>query len=194
MKRKTKKFSFGDWKRTTNPEGKQFYFYKGKRVSFDRFAGALKRRLGSKKRKRKEPKQKPKKRRRKPDTETGYGFDLCSLKDRQSFYDRILQDRKGLRDKISEEEISALRVDIDIGETKKTKRGKMSGQGYRRFRDLRKLRNFLGLNVKYDNAPDFSRRHGICQYRKTAYLVVSKMRGEREIGKKILKRYVYEPF
>lgn len=69
----------------------------------------------------------------------------------------------------------------------------MSERGYRRFRDLRKLKNFLGLNVRYENVPNFGPKTGICSYHKVAYLTVPRMRGEREIGKKIFRRYSYEP-
>lgn len=79
----------------------------------------------------------------------------------------------------------------------------MSGRGYRRFKSLRKFKNFLGLSYRYNEAAKLNEPHGprvpkwskkgICKYKKVAYLATPKMRGDRELGKKILRRYVYEP-
>lgn len=180
-------FKFGTWQRTSKG-GRVYYHHNGHFTSAKKFDAANARR----KHKKQPPAESPKKEQAKEQE-----FSLCSLRDRQAFYDRVIEDRKALRPKLTEEEISALRVDIDIGLTRqkprKTKKGTMSQQGYRRFRDLRKLRNFLGLNVKYDNSPSFGPKRGVCRYKKTAYLLVTKMRGERETGRRIFRRYSYNP-
>lgn len=125
---------------------------------------------------------------------------LCSVESRQAFYEEILEDRKRLRKKgVSEEDMSSLRVIIDIDpipnkkKKGKGKRIKESNRGHRIFRDLRKLKNFLGLNIKYrgDSTPvDWSPKTGVCKYKKRAYQASVKLRGERIIGEKIWRKYI----
>jgi len=194
----------GGWKRVKRGKGFS-YSHNGKFTSAQKFNRAFKRRSV----KRVEEKSKDTERIRRalklPELQPQkHGYKLCNVADRKAFYEQVKEDRRTLAGKISEEEHSAIRVVIDIDprsfkRKKKFKRGSIEfkQRGHRTFRDLGKLRNFLGLNYKYGEEglayPDWSRR-GICKFEKRAYLTTRKLRGERIIGEKTLRRYVIKNF
>lgn len=213
-----KTYSIGNgWRRVKTRAGLRF-FHKGKIVSAAKFTSAAKRIRRTRKDRaeketnalRKSLKLKPLKKVRKVAApkavkgSRGNPIALCRVADRQAFYDQIKADRKTMRDtgKVTEEEMSDIRVIVDIGykhKKKVKKTGKQSQKGFRSFRSLPKLKNFLGLNYKYRGGDlhepvDWSKR-GVCQFEKRAYQSVVKLRGERVIGERILKRYAIEqPF
>lgn len=224
-----KAYSIGNgWLRVKTRAGLRF-FHKGKIVSAAKFTSAAKRiRVARKDRAEKETaklrrslklkplkkksneklakrdKRKSTTRKQTPKGSRSNPIALCRVADRQAFYEQIKSDRKAMRDsgKIDEEEISDMRVVVDIGyrhKKKVKKTGKQSQKGYRSFRSLPKLKNFLGLNYKYRGGDlheqvDWTKR-GVCQFEKRAYQSVVKLRGERVISERILKRYAIEqPF
>ncbi len=192
------------WKRVKRNAGFR-YFRHGKIVSGERFESAWKRLLAKRIRAREADTARIRRslklapiKKSLPVRAPG-AFTLCRLKGRQAFYDQIIEDRALLYKRISPEEFSALRhvVDIDprsFKKSKKKRRGirEISERGHRSFRDLSKLKNFLGLNIKYneDRSPDWS-KEGVCQYEKRGYTTVRKLRGERIIGERILRRYTF---
>lgn len=205
------------WRRVKTRAGFRF-FHKGKSTSAKKFTSAAKRMRGARKDRAEKDtnaslKLKPLKKVKQvappkaAKGSRGNPIALCRVADRQAFYDQIKADRKMLRDtgKVDEEEISDMRVIVDIGykHKKKVKRGKNAGKksqkGFRSFRSLPKLRNFLGLNYKYRgdelHEPVDWTKKGVCQFEKRAYQSVVKLRGERVISERILKRYAIEqPF
>lgn len=187
---KSKHFKFGKWLRGTTKKG-QYFFKGGKRVAESKWIAANNRRKSkvvtifvesvSEKAKKAVGKTEHKKRE----------LALCILKDRNELYEQIKSDRRTLFNKLSDEEFSALRIIVEIGNGKiKNKRGQISEQGTRSFIDLRKFKNFLGLNYKYsdDATPNWGKL-GLCKFQKKVYLTVRRLRGERIIGEKIIKRY-----
>lgn len=200
---KKKVFKFGNWQRTKSKYG-TYYFHNGKRTGKENFDRANKRRIGKRivifideiTRESKEilsqkrVKQKSKRIQRQPK------IALCRVTDRQKLYEQIKSDRRALFNKLSDEEFSALRIVVDIGKSKKTKRCKESQRGHRTFIDLRKFKNFLGLNYKYNESGlhesvDWTKR-GVCKYEKSVSLTVRRMRGERILKEKTIKEYAIQ--
>jgi hypothetical protein len=184
---KSKIFKFKNWKRVVKG-GRKIYFHRGKFTSAAKFNKANSRRksklvtffvddITRKAKKILPPKEKKE-------------LALCRVAGRDNLYQQIKKDRRKLFETLSDEEFSALRVVVQIGSARKKFRFTDKGRGHRTFIDLRKFKNFLGLNYRYssESYPDWS-KSGVCKYEKSVFLTVRKMRGERILGEKILKRY-----
>ena len=122
---------------------------------------------------------------------------LCRVRDREKLFERIKKDRHELQLTLGED-FDYVRILADIGTVKRNKKHArdLTNQGARYFPRLYKFKNFLGLNYRYPKSkrPDWTRK-GICKYEKRMYLVKLKVRGERILSHKILKRYaIEEPF
>lgn len=198
---KNKSWNIGNgWKRVNTRAGFR-YFHDGKFTSEEKFQSAFKQRL----KKRSEPeKKKPGKRKaEKPEKgKTRRTFQMCKLADRAALFEQIKSDRASLQKTLSAEDFSELRVVIEIDPVTKNKRSKDRqkkdrNRGHRRFTSLRKLKNFLGLNYKYTEdglkePVDWTKR-GVCKYRKRGYMSVTRSKGERITGERILRQYEF-PF
>lgn len=127
-------------------------------------------------------------------------FNLCYAADRQDFYDTIVADRRKLLKKLSPEDASALRVEVDIigkPPKKKTKSGRLSKRkttafiGKRTFSNLHRLRRFLLLESGYGKGTSIDwTKQGFCQYPKTAAQVLAPTRPGKKWRK--LKKYEIE--
>jgi len=192
------------WTRKTSGR-RVYYFHKGKRTTETKFSSALKRQHQRRKKLREDDTKKLRKALKLPPLKKQKGrtdFDFCKIKDREKFYDQILKDKQEFRRKHGEEFADNIRVDILIGDGKlkrrKDNRKEWYQQGYRRFKTLAKLRIFLGIGKITSSdgreMPEWTKsKNGLCQFEKTAFLVKPRFRGDREIEKRVLRKYKYDP-
>jgi hypothetical protein len=117
---------------------------------------------------------------------------LCTMGERSKFYRQVLADRKVLQGKLSDESYSALRVVIEMHGKKTKQKHKTGHSGKRSFRDLRNLKNFLDVSDYGRSEVDWDETTGMCKYKKSAKLVMVKLRGDRVTGEKIYRRYTFD--
>lgn len=127
-------------------------------------------------------------------------FNLCFAADREDFYQQILEDRRKASKNLSEEDISAMRVRIEIEGTPRKKRGHKRRKttafiGRRTFSNLHALRRFLLMDTGHVSGVTNDNPHGLdwrkkalCQFKKHASIIVKKERGKV----RTIKRYKLE--
>lgn len=213
-------YRFGDWIRRKTTRGYR-YFYKGKSKSEKSFKAAEKRyafkrasdpdasettrqRWGKKagknlgKRLEKRAKKVSEKSRRKTKTKsfklgsTIHFGKLCTHNERAKFYAQVISDRRELSKQISDEEFSALRLNMVMTSKRKKKKSDRGHNGKRSFRDLRNLKNFLDVSDYGRSEVDWDETTGLCKYKKSAKLVTVKLRGDRVIGETIYREYTFD--
>lgn len=130
-------------------------------------------------------------------------YNLCNARDRLAFYDRVIEDRRKLGQRLSPEDASAMSLQFEVSgklPPKRTKSGKKSRRktsayiGKRMFHDMRKFKRFMLLDTgeisgRSEENPfgvDWS-KNGLCQYAKTARLIVPPETRRQKV--KQLRRY-----
>jgi hypothetical protein len=110
------------------------------------------------------------------------------------FYESIIAARRKARDTLSEEDISALKVRIEIKgrnriRKRKSKRKRTTYNSIHNFTKLENLKRFLQITGEKYKGLDWSKQ-GLCQYEKSAKLYVSG--SGRRIKDRTLKRFKLE--
>lgn len=136
-------------------------------------------------------------------------FNLCFAADREDFFQEVSSDKRKYQGKLKGDQAEGIRLVIDVIGTPKRryrkepdKKGRKTWKpkttafiGKRKFHDFRKLKRFLLLTSGYSGdksnplTPDWS-KEGMCQYEKTAELIVQPIRPGMK--PKVLKRYKLE--